>query len=546
MDNSGLADKRSYLFVIGCLLKDSNLLDDIERPLDRTDFNTEKFYELLFVSIYNLHMQGCKTIDEFSVDSYLSTYKEQYEIFDKNHGLDYLASAREMCNLENYDYYYHRLRKFSLLRYYNERGYDTREIYDTTIIDSKLLEKEQMKFDNYTEQDIVGIIENSLVIIPNMKYCTNTLTIDRQAGEGLDEIVDEYMEIPDVGVPLSSLALNTIARGARKGCLYMRSCPQGGGKSRMAAADACSIAVPYYYDTEEKKWQYTGISEPTTYITTEMQDIEIQTIFIATISGVNEEHILFGEYKEGELERVRQANQYIKSSPLYICHIPDFNITDIKNIIKRYNREHNVEYFFFDYIHTSLRLMSEINNKSGMGLKEHQLLLVFATELKSLCQQLNVFIFTASQLNGEAANATIKDQNLLSGSKALANKLDVGFICMPPSKSEMKKIEGILRKQTFFVEPNMCTWIYKIRRGRITRVIIWSFYDLGIMRCKDLFVTTVNFELIDVNFTKIETIDQIVEKHSVNISEVEDTSETIETDNENSEEDVNNKNKFIF
>lgn len=491
-------------------------------------------------------MQGCKTIDEFSVDSYLSTYTEQYEIFDKNHGLDYLASARDMCNLENYDYYYHRLRKFSLLRYYNERGYDTREIYDTTIIDSKLLEKEQMKFDNYTEQDIVGIIENSLVIIPNMKYCTNTLTVDRQAGEGLDEIVDEYMEIPDVGVPLSSLALNTIARGARKGCLYMRSCPQGGGKSRMAAADACSIAVPYYYDTEKKKWQYTGISEPTTYITTEMQDIEIQTIFIATISGVNEEHILFGEYKEGELERVRQANRYIKSSPLYICHIPDFNITDIKNIIKRYNREHNVEYFFFDYIHTSLRLMSEINNKSGMGLKEHQLLLVFATELKSLCQQLNVFIFTASQLNGEAANATIKDQNLLSGSKALANKLDVGFICMPPSKSEMKKIEGILHKQTFFVEPNMCTWIYKIRRGRITRVIIWSFYDLGIMRCKDLFVTTVNFELIDVNFTKIETIDQIVEKHSVNISEVEDTSETIETDNENSEEDVNNKSKFIF
>ena len=92
----------------------------------------------------------------------------------------------------------------------------------------------------------------------------------------------------------------------------------------------------------------------------------------------------------------------------------------------------------------------------------------------------------------------------------------------------------------------MCTWIYKIRRGRITRVIIWSFYDLGIMRCKDLFVTTVNFELIDVNFTKIETIDQIVEKHSVNISEIEDTSEAIETDNEPPEEDVNNKNKFIF
>ena len=72
LNNSGLVDKRSYLFVIGCLLLDPNLLDDIDRPLDRTDFNTEKFYELLFVAIYNLHMQGCVAIDEFSIDSYLS------------------------------------------------------------------------------------------------------------------------------------------------------------------------------------------------------------------------------------------------------------------------------------------------------------------------------------------------------------------------------------------------------------------------------------------------------------------------------------------
>ena len=66
--------------------------------------------------------------------------------------------------------------------------------------------------------------------------------------------------------------------------------------------------------------------------------------------------------------------------------------------------------------------MAEVNGKSGIGLKEHQLLLVFATELKTIAQQLDVFIFTASQLNGEAQNALYKDQNLLAGSKALANK----------------------------------------------------------------------------------------------------------------------------
>lgn len=51
MAHEGLVDKRAYLNTIGCLIQDSSLIDDIDRPLDRTDFNTENFYELLFVAI---------------------------------------------------------------------------------------------------------------------------------------------------------------------------------------------------------------------------------------------------------------------------------------------------------------------------------------------------------------------------------------------------------------------------------------------------------------------------------------------------------------
>lgn len=520
MEVSGLVDKRAILQVIGCLLQDSSLIDDIDRPLSRDDFATENFYELLFVAIYNLHMSGVQNVDEFAIDSYLSNYKEQYKIFQDNNGLDYLSSAREMATLENYEYNYHRIRKYSLLRYYEKQGLDTRFIYDSTVAEDNKAEAEQIKFDNYTEADIVEMVEATFVINPNMKYCTNNLTEDCQAGDGLDELVEELMQEPDVGVPLNSPALNTITRGARKGCLYMRSCVQGGGKSRLAAGDACKIAVPYYYDTEKDKWIYTGISEPVLYITTEMSNREIMSIFLAIVSGVNEEHILYGAYEKGELERVKQATQYIKSSPLRLCNIPDFSIQDIKNIVKKYNREFGVEYFFFDYIFSSLRLMSEINSKSGMGLKEHQLLLVFATELKALCQQLNVFMFTASQLNGEAVNALIKDQNLLAGSKALSNKLDVGYIAMAPNRAELKKIEPILHKMVGCPVPNMCTWIYKVRSGRITRVIIWSWYDLGTMRVKDLFVTNHNFELIDVDFTQIEVVEEKLKENSVLMSQV--------------------------
>ena len=522
MEVSGLVDKRAILQVIGCLLQDSSLIDDIDRPLDRTDFNTENFYELLFVAIYNLHMQGVGNVDEFAIDSYLSNYKEQYKIFQDNNGLDYLGSAREMSDLSNYEYNYHRLRKYSLLRYYEKQGLDTRFIYDSTIAEGNKAEVEQIKFDNYTEQDIVEIVESTFVITPNMKYCANTLSTDIQAADGMRTLVNDLMEVPDVGLALNNEGLNTVSRGARLGCLFMRSCPQGGGKTRMAAGDACKIAVPYFYDVDSKSFVYTGNCEPTTIFSTEMPVDEIQTLIIAAVSKVNEEHILYGIYEDGEYDRVQQAIEYIEASPLYIVHIPDFSIEDIKNQIKKYNREFSVRYFFFDYIHTSLRLMAEVNSKSGMGLKEHQLLLVFATELKTIAQQLDVFIFTASQLNGEAQNALYKDQNLLAGSKALANKLDMGIISMAPTKAELKKIEPVLHKMVGVPVPNMCHWVYKVRRGRITRIIIWTKADLGTMDEKALFVTDYDFGLIDIDFTKIEQVEEKIKEHSVLMSQIPD------------------------
>lgn len=525
MECAGLADKRAYLNVLGCLIQNPNLIEDIDRPLDRSDFNTESFYELLFVAIYNLHMQGCEVIDEFSIDSYLSNYKEQYNIFQSNKGLEYVVNAKEMAQLENYDYNYHRVRKYSLLRYWENKGWDTRLIYDTTITDERAAEAEQIKFDNYTEFEMIEYASNIFYVTPSMKFCSNTLSTDVQAGDGMLNMVEEYCTVPDIGLPLCNEGLNTVTRGGRKGCLFMRSAPSGGGKSRMLAGDACKFSVPYFYDVQNKEWVYTGFSEPTLYITTEMEVSEIQSLIIAAVSKVDEDHIINGSYLPGEYERIEQAIEYVKSAPLYIVHIPDFSIEDIKNIVKKYHREHGIENFFFDYIHTSLRLMSEVNGKSHMGLKEHQMLLVFATELKTLAQQMSVFIFTASQLNREAVNAQYKDQTLLAGATALANKLDAGIISIRPSKAEMKKLEPILHKMINKPTPDMAHWIYKIRKGKLTKIIVWSHSDFGTMTEQALFVTDYDFNLIDVDFTKIEMMEQRIQENSIRISPSEENYE---------------------
>ena len=525
MSYEKLVDKRAYLNVIGCLLQEPTLIDDMDRPLDRSDFKTEDFYELLFVAIYNLYIQGCEKIDEFAIDSYLSNYQKQYKIFQDNHGLDYLVNAREIASLENYDYFYHRMRKFSLLRYYENRGLDVRRlVYNYDLIEEKAVEEENQKFDKYTEKDIVDIVDSELVIQPKMEYCSELLTYSIQAGKGMLELVDKLLETPDFGWSFASVGFNSVCRGARRGKFYLRSASTGTGKSRLFLMDACNFAVPYRYDDKKKEFVYTGHNTPTLYIGTEGSLQEFQTIVLAAVSGVDEEHILSGDYCKGEIERVKQAVQYIAESPLYLVYCDDYSITDIENIAKRYVLTYHVDIFIFDYLQSSLKLMSEIAGKTSVRMQEWQLLLIFSTRMKALAERLDIFILSGTQLSAEATDARYKDHTLLQGSKAIANKIDIGVIISIPNAVEKKKIEAITRYKIGIPEINLLQWCYKVRQGKLSRIIICSNMDKGTMRIKDCFAVDFDFKYVEIDFSNTDTeeVEKIIKENSVSINSIKE------------------------
>lgn len=538
MSYEGLVDKRAYLNVIGCLMQDSSLIDDMDRPLSRSDFKTEDFYELLFVAIYNLYIQGCVTIDEFAIDSYLSNYKKQYKIFQDNHGLDYLVNAREIASLENYDYFYHRMRKFSLLRYYESKGVDTKKlIYDWSITDERQADIEKQKFEDYSESDIVGIIENELVITPKMDYCSDILSENIQAGDGMAELVEELLETPDFGYNFTSPFFNALCRGARRGKFYLRSASSGVGKTRNFLMDACNFAIPYTWDKKENKFVYTGHNAPTLYIGTEGSLREFQTMVLAIVSGVNETHIVEGDYDDGELDRVKEAVQYISESPLYLVYCDDFSITDIENIAKRYVLTYQIDIFIFDYIQNTMRLSNEVNSKSSMRMQEWQILLIFSTRMKALAERLDIAIISGTQLSTEAKDARYKDHTLLQGSKAIANKIDIGLILSIPNNAEKKKIEALTRNIIGCPEINLLQWCYKVRSGKISRIIILSHIDLGTMRIRDCLATDFDFmEVIPIDITRVETVEAAVKANSVGINTV--NSELNQADEEVVEDEV--------
>lgn len=115
--------------------------------------------------------------------------------------------------------------------------------------------------------------------------------------------------------------------------------------TRSMIADACYIACNKIYD-EVFGWIKNGSSEPTLYISTEQELGEIQTMMLAFISGVSEDHILNGRYEGDEENRIMEAAEILKNSPLYIEIMPDFSLQDIENKIKKNIREHDVKYVF--------------------------------------------------------------------------------------------------------------------------------------------------------------------------------------------------------
>ena len=229
-------------------------------------------------------------------------------------------------------------------------------------------------------------------------------------------------------------------------------------------------------------------------------------MIVSYVSGVSEKKYLKGNYSKEEEQRIDTAIQIIENSPLYIEHIPNFNIEDIERTIKDYKLKHKVGYVFFDYIFTSIKILSEIANKTkGVKMREDNALIMFIDRMKTLANTLNLHIDTSSQANGDWKTAKDADQNVIRGAKGMADKVDVGLVVLPLTEEDKQKIEPILHNG-FMKQPNLVFHIYKVRRGEVNHVKLWLYFDYSTCRTYDCFVTDNDYQLLDIESTDVEVV----------------------------------------
>ena len=506
---SKYVDTTAIMQVIGCVYNNPKLLEFTDKYTVVDEDFADTFHKTVFGAIYKLHELGASSISLETISDFLSERPKSKAVYETNKGEEWLLKVSDAAMPSTFDYYYQRLKKFSLLRAFDNCGIDVSDIYDPdNILDMKKKQQQEDILDNSTLQQIANRVDEKIEAI-RLQYVDDSFGEASQAGEGIMDLIDKFKQTPEVGVPLYGNLINTVTRGARLKKFYLRSAPTGVGKTRSMIADACYIGCGKIYD-ETLGWIKTGAAQPTLYITTEQELEEIQTMMLAFLSNVEEDHILNGKYEGDEEDRVREAGKILAESPLYVEELPDFSLKDVEDKIKKNIRDHDVKYVFHDYIHTSLKILEEITRRSGgVNLREDNILFILSNKLKDICNTYGVFIESATQLNGDWKEAKIPDQNLLRGAKAIADKIDYGSILLNVTTEDIDALEPILSSNVF-ERPTIKLSIYKNRRGKYKGVILWCKANLGCCRIQPMFCTSYDYEMISVDNMKI-----VVEEESV-------------------------------
>lgn len=483
--------------VLTGLYLNNDLIISNEYPLRLEDF-VDKKYQAIFTALYNLYVLGNSNIDINDIVGYFKEQQGMYEKFINDGGMDVLYQICNDSTPLNFDYNYGLIKKQSLLRDLNKIGIDTTDLYDKQLT-PELFEKQVAKFNALDIDDIFKHYEAKVNNLQNKyqnlieKSCINV-------GDNIEELYNELQSIPEVGLPLEGEIYNTVTRGARLKKLYIDSGASGTGKSRRMVGNACHLAIPMYYNTETESWENTGLESKVLYITTELEHAEVQTLVLAYVSGINEDKILNNKYTNEEKERVELAIQYIKQyNNIIIEFLPNPTLASVQTIVKKHALQDDIEYLFYDYIH----ITSGLTEGRDKNTRDDVILMLLSDTLKNLANELNIHISTATQLNGDYEEKEVKNQNLIRGSKAIADKADIGAITLPLNNAE-QELGRALALKLGTLEPNFITDIYKNRRGKWTGIRIWRYIDLGTCRTVDCFITDKANNPIDFNSTRVQ------------------------------------------
>ena len=487
-----MTDKSSIQQVLGGLIQRPQLLSEVDKyALTIADFST-RFEKYVFSAILGLYRQGANQIEAIHIANFLEADTTGKKVFEQNNGIEYIEDIVSFSSVDNFPYYYNRLKKINLLRDLKKQGFDVSPFYCEDLTDPRA-DEINSRFEQLTSKDICDGIKSKLIHLESDYVKTGEVEVENIA-VGMRDFVKELNETISVGPPVQGHIYSKVFDGAMRQALYIRSGSSGLGKTRQAVGDACYLAYPIRYNSQKRQWEQRGSCEKVLFIVTEQTIPQIKRMVLAYLADINDSRFKFGNFTKEEEEIIDKAISIMEqfSDNFTLVKIPNPTIELVKTMVRENCLTHNIGYVFYDYIFIGPALLREF---TGFTLRNDEVLLMFATALKDLAVELNVAMFTSTQVNASADdNKNIRNEASLAGGRSTINKADNGAIMARPTNEELESLQEMIAR---YGTPNVVTDIFKARSGEWTQVRIWSQVNLGTMKKRDLFITDSRFEPID-------------------------------------------------
>lgn len=464
--------------LLGCIFQNPQILNVEKYNLTKADFEPMEWHMRLYQSCVYLAKHGAKSITAIDLYSTVDKHPQIKEIFDNNQTKDFVDVIIKLVNMDNLDYYYDEVRKNTILRAYQSRGFDVSKFENNLI--------------NFEIKELIDWYEGLQIEIKKEFYKDKRI-IESKAGDGMLDVIEQLKQEPAFGASTPSEFLNTVCRGAIKGQLQVISCTSGAGKTTYGLSAIAKIGAKelWNYDTWEFEQNPCYQNCGCLFIQYELSvKDELEIRLLAAISGVPAYHILNGKYSDGEEDRVKYAIKVLEESNIYTVLMPSYTPDLLSEYIRDYALNKNVRYVVFDYISDSSEASTEIAKKRNVATRGDQVIRDFSAALKQIARENNLFILSFTQTNGMENQLEVLDARCISGGKAAQNALDSGIIMSPLRKNEEEIAKMAKESHSLQFVPNRILHCYKTRFGSLPQGIkLWGYLDLNTGRWIDLFAT---------------------------------------------------------
>lgn len=489
--------------LLACLIQKPSLLLEDKYHLNKDEFKPILFHQIIYITIYNLANKGYVKITTLDINEFLKPFEAQYKVYIDNNGDKYISTMCEIVDENNFESYYNEFKKYSVLNRYKDIA-NISAFWDFTKDDNSNKER----ISELTVQDIVNYFENQQLQVSREYITADSELKEIKAGYGFYEFKESLKESPLYGFGFLSNLLNTVTRGMVKGQLTCFSSATGVGKTTIATATMCNMCATHIWDDKEKAFieNKNKTCNGALYIEYELDLIkEVTPKLISYISGVPSNKILDGKYTEEEELRIDTANQIISDSNIWLVYMPNFTRKSIDDCVKNYVLNYNIEALYFDYLADCPSLNAEMTKANGgVGMRPDMILASLSDFLKQESKKYDIAVYTCTQTNANLGSTEILGEESIAGSRAVANKLDVGGIFMPLRPKEKKALELIIPKG-FIHKPTHIFHMYKTRFSHFPKNIkVWVNVDMGTGKVQDCFCTTWDNKLIEVPLTELQ------------------------------------------